>query len=805
MSEAKELTKDRHWEREKRSWDAQGLGATDGSQMLIGRYFDEYRLLVDKRLTTLRSSKGFKGAPRVILNMDAERLTYLLMYYGLCSVGDDNPTMQLTMRTIGFGVELQAFGDELKHHNAIEAERLEKVVKSTHSSVTYRKRAIHAYANRLKDFVFSEWSDKDRLQAGKIGLETLLEGNLFTVDSDNLFTITEEARLQLDGLMEALVMNTLIGLPQTGPVKEWTDFQLYLEDNTPYSLVRTYQKKVRRHVEEAIKFNTMAPALEALNHAQAVQWAVNRPLLDLIKSCYDLGIDVSGLPPKADLPSPPKDKPWEDMTDSEKKLWKAKASDIKTANRGLLGERVILTRDIKQAERLLGKPFWTPLNFDYRGRVYGLPHFAYARQDFVRSMFQFEEGQVLNEEGIYWLKVHLANCGDFEKVSKKSFEERIKWVNANRRFIYETGAYPLDNLMWTQADKPFLFVAACMALNDAIEGQPVHIPVAFDGSCSGLQHLCMMSRADSKESSLVNLLPNNVPSDIYQSVADIVKSKVEHDLKRNDLSEEHRVLANAWQRFGITRSTVKRNVMTYSYSSKRFGMQNQLMEDLMRPLELDVLSGKYTEHPFGEDNGYAAARYLSHHIYASIEEAISKPAEVMKFLQTIARTMAHEELPVTWTTPTGFPVMLRYPKMDVKRIDLFLLDKSLKRKRVGASSAIETTGIDKSRSANAISASFVHSMDATHLQMVVLAAKKTGIKSIALVHDSFGCLPNDAPRFRELIKRTFIELYENNDVLQDVLDTSWKQLTHNRYKLSSVPQKGNLQLADIMSAEYAFA
>lgn len=176
----------------------------------------------------------------------------------------------------------------------------------------------------------------------------------------------------------------------------------------------------------------------------------------------------------------------------------------------------------------------------------------------------------------------------------------------------------------------------------------------------------------------------------------------------------------------------------------------------------------------------------------------------MKFLQTIARTMAHEEKPVTWTTPTGFPVMLRYPKIEIKRIQLYLIDKGLNR-RITASSGIEASGIDKNRAANAIAASFVHSLDATHLQMVVLSAKEAGISSIALVHDSFGCLPNDAPRFRELIKKTFIELYERNDVLQNILDTTWEQLTHNRFKLAPIPQKGQLQLADVMFAEYAFA
>lgn len=273
---------------------------------------------------------------------------------------------------------------------------------------------------------------------------------------------------------------------------------------------------------------------------------------------------------------------------------------------------------------------------------------------------------------------------------------------------------------------------------------------------------------------------------------------------KSDVGGENDELARICLDYGVTRSLVKRNVMTYSYSSKKYGMQNQLVEDTMRPLQAKVTSGELKSHPFGEDNGFRASRYLGGHIFNSIEEAISKPAEVMRYLQTIARVMAHEGKPVTWVTPMGFPVMLRYPKQETKRVQLFLLDKGIKRV-IKPVSAIETNDIDKSKAANAVAPSFVHSMDACHLQMVVMEAKKSGINNIALVHDSFGCLANDAPRFREIIKRTFVQLYTENDVLQDILETSISQLERSAYKLDPVPQKGTLDLEQVMQAEYAFA
>jgi DNA-directed RNA polymerase len=42
------------------------------------------------------------------------------------------------------------------------------------------------------------------------------------------------------------------------------------------------------------------------------------------------------------------------------------------------------------------------------------------------------------------------------------------------------------------------------------------VPNPFDGSCSGVQHRCAMTRAP--EGSLVNLTPQPLPQDVYQVV-----------------------------------------------------------------------------------------------------------------------------------------------------------------------------------------------------------------------------------------------------------------------------------------------
>jgi DNA-directed RNA polymerase len=421
---------------------------------------------------------------------------------------------------------------------------------------------------------------------------------------------------------------------------------------------------------------------------------------------------------------------------------------------------------------------------------------------------------VLTSEGLYWLKVHVANTGDFNKVSKQSFDERVWWVDDNIELLIATGRSPLVNLWWLKADKPFMFIAACMALKDALEGLPVHIPVSFDGSCSGLQHLAAQSNC-SETGALVNLLSSKKPADIYQTVADNVRLKVEQDLKsektlqfkvsENETRTVHvSELAKMLMDYGVTRSLVKRNTMTFSYSSKRAGMMQQILEDTMRPLQLQLLSGEIDQHPFGDDGGYAAARYLSGLTYDAIVETVNRPAKVMRYLQQTARVMSHEGLPTFWTTPLGFPVMLRCPNTDTKCLNLFLHDKGIKI-TIQPRTMQETGGISKQLSVQAVAPSFVHSYDACHLMMVVLEAKKEEINSVALVHDSFGCLPNDAAKFRQIIKRTFVELYTQNNPLEQIRQENCVHLVTDGYKLPDLPTKGTLQIEEIIHADYAFA
>lgn len=811
--DALDLTIERQTHKQSKTVQRLGQGDTqeglEFTQVLYGSYISIFTNLIEKA----KKNRGFRGKQRLLLSLEPEKLTVLGLNSGISALCHENQSLAYALRQLGTAAYMECYGYALGQYDELQAKRLEALAKSKNSSIKQRRAALRAFARKLKDFKFEDWSDAERISAGKWLLEGLLSGQAFCLDSQNRLSLTVDALAQLDEVTSSIIMRNVIGIPVTGDVISWEKSTIHI-NNIPYGLIRSYQKPVKAHVDKAINSGHMSSVLEALNHAQATLWRINKPILDLVRHCYTNNIRVDGLPALKDIPMPEKPCAWEDMTENQQKAWKRKASEVATVNRGFLGERIVLSRDFAMADALADVPFWIPHNLDYRGRVYGIPHFQFQRQDHIRAMFQYNEGQVLTSEGLYWLKVHVANTGDFNKVSKQSFDERVWWVDDNLERLIATGRSPLVNLWWLKADKPFMFVASCMALADALEGLPVHIPVSFDGSCSGLQHLAAQSNC-SDTGALVNLLASKKPADIYQTVADNVKSKVEQDLTSEKTlqfkvseTETRTVkvaeLAKMLLDYGVTRSLVKRNTMTFSYSSKRSGMQKQILEDTMRPLQLQVLSGDIEKHPFGDDGGYAAARYLSGLTYDAIVETVNRPAKVMRYLQQIARVMSHEGSPTYWTTPLNFPVMLRCPNTETTQIDLFLHDKGIKI-RIAPRTMHEVAGISKQLASQAVAPSFVHSFDACHLMMVVLEAKKQNINSVALVHDSFGCLPNDAKKFRDIIKRTFVELYTQSNPLEQIRQENCVHLVTDGYKLPDLPTKGTLAIEEIIYADYAFA
>lgn len=785
----------------------EGFGSTKGAEALIHKYVDQAVTKVTEGLQDLKKSRtnALKELYVHIGTLNPATLAVVGLHHMLTSIGRCH-SLGMTTLFVGRGIEFEAFAFTFRSADDKAAARVEAFVKRKHSSLKHRRTALRAIANK-QGRATTRWPNSLALTAGSWLMELLLEVPLFVLVMSQghgkaaHVTLTAEAFEYQEAFVRRLIKDHPVFAPIKVRPQPWTSVKgtIVTHGRTfGVRLMRTRNRKiVDAVVQKAIADGKMPDVLESLNSAQDTPWAINRPIADMVRWAYETGVKVEGLPSKDDVEPPAKVKPWDNMTDDERLAWRKSAETVKKLNRALEAQRSVIMTDLATADYLGTEAFWTPMNLDYRGRVYSVCHFSFQRADYVRGMFQFAEGRRLGDTGLYWLKVHLANCGDFGKVSKASFDDRVAWVDENLDKLYEVATDPKDCLWWTKADSPFLFLAACIDVCRAmVHSDPSqyvsHIPVSFDGSCSGLQHLCAMTKAP--EGILVNLGVTDKTNDIYQVVADRTKAHLEAEG-----DPEKQPMARMALDFGVTRSFVKRQVMTYAYSSPIGGMREQIKQDYMIPLQYKVLSGELAEHPFGTE-WHVVAQYLATVIYRTIEEVVHYPAQAMKFLQRIASTMSHEGKPLIWHTPLGLPVVLKYPKSDEVRHHLYLSDT-----KFSVTLMTDQPGIDKSSMRNAVAPSFVHSYDACHLMETVLEAKNTGITDVALVHDSFGCHAGVAQDFRRAIINSFVWLYETSDPLADALRDAHDQIDTNGHRLPEAISYGDLKIEDISNAEYAFA
>lgn len=714
---------------------------------------------------------------------------------------------------IGDNLQGECWRAGLLEQDPALAAKIDRVVRRKHGNLKYRKQAARSIAARA-GYKTARWAPRQVLNAGSIFIRYLCAAlpDLFLLDGEGrekYLTITDTGLAQAERATEYALRAHPVMLPCTDPLRPWVDWHDggYWDARSRFkmSVIRSHHKESVGAIRAAINDGSMQPHLDALNVLQGVAWTINERVLGVLKWARDNNVAIDGLPALTDLPMPEKPAAWVNMDEDAQRGWKYSASKVKQRNRTFKAQRVMLLQDLTTADMMAeAGRFWTPMNCDWRGRVYAIPTFNFQRDDRVRALFLFADGQPIGEEGLYWLKVHVANCGDFNKVSKKSIEERVKWTNENLHRIEQMTCVPTKETWWTKADKPFLFLAACLELTSAMavgSSYLTSLPISFDGSCSGLQHLSAMTR-DEATACLVNLTPCGSPQDVYTTVADVVADTVASQALGDGPTALIAQLWTAYFKTANRRKIVKRNVMTYSYSSKKFGMAQQLIEDLMRPLEFAVLTGEYDAHPFGEDNGRDAAKYLAGIVYDTIEALVHKPAQAMAMLQQCARTLAHEGKPVSWTTPLGLPWVNRYHVSKIGVIDLWLHDARVQMKYADG----HEPEIDKERAANGVAPNFVHACDAAHLLMVASAAASEDITQLATVHDSFGCLAPQAARFRQIVREQFVRLYRDNNVLTQVLDQCKHDLTiHNQQRLPHGVEAGALNLEEIINADYAFA
>jgi DNA-directed RNA polymerase len=517
-----------------------------------------------------------------------------------------------------------------------------------------------------------------------------------------------------------------------------------------------------------------------VNILQETPWSINQPVLRVLEEMWERGAAIGDMPSRelSELPARPHDI---DTNKEARFEWRKAASRVREDDIKLISKRYGIMQKMWIANKFseYEEIFFFPHTLDWRGRAYPVASLINPQADDVgKSLIHFAEGKRIGEYGGYWLAVHIANSFGYDKCS---LDDRVAWVQENEQFILDSAIDPCDGIgFWTQADKPWQFLASCFewfGFKTNGDDHITHLPIGMDGSCNGLQNFSAMLR-DEIGGEATNLTPSKLPSDIYQRVADLSISKLKFKASEGD-----EIAAQLTPH--VTRKVVKRPVMTKPYAATHDGMRKQMVHEL----------------PDLEDyTAWELSKYLTPIVDESIGEIVVAAKQVMNWLEQTARTVAAGQIPIRWMTPIGLPVLQQYNMDLATRVKTHFGSA-----RIDVSVAVRGGRLDKKKQALGIAPNFVHSMDSSHMMITTLKCDDEGISNLAMVHDSFGTHACDVDKLNELLRDAFVEQYEG-DVLGEFRSNLIDQVPEEiGAAIEPLPEYGSLDLEGVRDSDYFFS
>ena len=446
--------------------------------------------------------------------------------------------------------------------------------------------------------------------------------------------------------------------------------------------------------------------------------------------------------------------------------------------------------------------FFIPVRIYNRGRIYCEPEYLnYQSTELAKSLLLFSKGEKVNKmdkTSINYLKLFGANCFGLDK---KSFNERIKWVDDNEDQIINF--YNGDIV--SKASSPFLFISFCFEYNrwlDCLQDHDsfefiTYLPIQLDATCNGYQHLSLLG-LDEELAVNLNLTKstiNDYPKDFYSLIVGLVKLYFKNKLQDTKAKYSENEI-NSYKRLfnlDVQRSLVKKTVMTIPYNASDFS----LIEYLKKSFEYDYELNKQLSIVNLENEGIKEKNQIWYkhkdnpkillelNDFSILNKAIihvlfnkfNKLNELVKYFKQIADICFKLNLFIPWTLPTGIEIQQSY--MDVKDIRIrpfsyndnsFSLKVANKKK------------YNKEKQINSFMPNLIHSLDAASLTMLIDSYFKENLefKNIYAIHDCFAVTCNNTVELISMLKIAYIKIYSNIGYLRK-LDQNIKDHIKNHY------------------------
>jgi len=633
--------------------------------------------------------------------------------------------------------------------------------------------------------------EQDLLQLGKFGLDACVNAGLLEVERSRgqqgiivVYRLPVRIAEFLGDAQAAARLAPMNHSPMLAPPLPWEGLAgggFYTERKQVRAPLVAYRRKVRRSALRDYReaCSQMPMVYQYCNYVQSTAFTMDDAMFQHVQRVWQAGGGALGIPlvRAPEKPAFPFGESWEKATASEEDLrtfqnWKRATTRWHEAVRKHRSTLWEMANFVKHARKYSGKPVYFPVFLDSRGRLYYRCTPNPQGSDAAKAVLHFADKKPLGKDGVFWLKVHIANCFGFDQ---PQFKDRAAWTDEHWDRLVGALERPEDSGVYDSADSPLCALAGVLELSRAYasghpESYETGLPVHMDATCSGLQHFSAMLR-DERGGAFVNLLPGGTAkADIYRKVAELAQLQTARDAAGGVLE------AKAWLDLGVPRALAKGPVMTYVYGATLMSVREGIEEWL-------AAEGWRHEHLMAGP----MATYMAKLLFKAIEDVVPAAAAAMRWLRSLMREVPRDTA-VQWVTPLGFTVNHDYQEEDRTRVRV---------RSAGVEYVVMYVKKDQcklSRMQNAISPNFVHSLDGTHLGMTALRMQAAGL-SMVCIHDSFGTHPSDAGIMHECIRSAFIRMYER-DVLGD--------LAHQLGVSVPACPTGSLDLAGIKDSEFFF-
>ncbi len=749
-----------------------------------------------------KAGPGVRKAHVALLSpIDPEAVAYIAVrnILGMLLSGDDIKGNAM-LHAIGSSVYHEYMLAHFEHVEPALFHQLVNDLDRRRSNDERHRMTVFKMQARVHGISWNEWNVGAKEQVGAYLVDQLQTLGMLDVEkiqrrvgrgfrSDTIITLTDDIMALIEGVKEFISETTPYYLPCVEPPRDWVSVSDGGWHTPAMRRIMPHAVSVRKGDVSDFGGLDLSGVLAGINVLQKVRWRVNTRVLEAVREVAR-HFDMEEILSQAEQPRPQRPE-FLDSGIAKEQMdnqqlhefigWKRAMAEWHTDKklRGTkYGRFYTATRvadKLKDHEAIYFVYF-----ADFRGRLYAQTTGINPQgSDLQKALLEFADGKPIDStDAELWFLVHGANKFGFDKAP---LQARAAWVRERKDMLCRMADDPISFNEWQNADKPLQFLAWVFEYAEWVRNPKdfsSRIPVAMDGSCNGLQNFSALL-LDEIGGKATNLVPAALPNDVYQMVADHATVLLEK------LPEDELGYRTKWLTHKLSRSLVKRSVMTLPYGSTRFSCADFIVDDYLK-------KGKAPE--FAKEEYNRAARYLSFVVWEAIGHVVVKAREAMVWLQQVASILIRNgEQDIRWITPTGFPVIQKYFEINEHRINTKLCGST----KIVCYSESDTPA--RAQHKNGIAPNFVHSLDASHMVLTALAASRAGVTSLAMIHDDYGTHAADAALLYSAIRSVFVDMYSNFTPLEDLRNR------YAAYDLPPIPSKGNLNLEDVKLSEYFFS